>query len=89
MKLEVLVQKNKEAIVVSLASGKYKVSIIPNWSWRYDETTITITENHIQKQPVLSNSINVNIYTDQYTDVATSYKITNKNWLSTTKIINS
>jgi len=89
MKLEVLVQKNKEAIVVSLASGKYKVSIIPNWSWRYDETTFTITENHIQKQPVLSNSINVNIYTDQYTDVATSYKITNKNWLSTTKIINS
>ena len=85
--LSAVVQKGKDVIITNLPSGLYKVSIIPDWSWRYDENIkYEITENSITKDVIESTSVHINVLSEQYTDIFTYYTINNKNWLSTTYI---
>lgn len=90
IKLEVVTQKGSPASVVDIPTGIYKVTIIPTWPWRYDKLVkYDITENSIKLNRVTKESVNINIYSEQYTYVDTSYTQLNKKYLSTTKITES
>ena len=84
--MEVVVQKGNPAKIVSVPTGNYRLSIIPNWSWRYNQNiTYTITENSVTRTTT-NNYIDVNVYTDQITSVETDYIMNNKLWISATDI---
>ena len=84
--LKVVVQKDKPVQITNLATGYYRISIVPNWSWRYDETIkYTIIEN--SKTRTKNNKyVDVIVYTEQTTEVKTDYTMNNKLYLSKTDI---
>lgn len=81
--MEVLVRKGIDTKIVMVPTGVYKVSIVPSWSWRYNEKIgYDVVENSVLLDRVEAKSVNINVYTDQFTEVNTLYNIENKLWFS-------
>ena len=69
--------------IVLVPSGVYKITIIPTWSWRYnEEVTFKVTENSITKDNEIGVSVRIRIYSEKTTDIENDYVIENKKWLS-------
>lgn len=80
--VEVIVFKNDKAIINSIPSGEYKVTLISDWSWRFNDTVdYQVIENKVAQDIVNSNSVVVNVFSGQPTKINTYYNYTNKNWL--------
>ena len=83
LSLKVLTTKSKPSLVALVPSGVYKITIIPTWSWRYNEkVTFKVTENSITKDNEIGLSVRIRIYSEKTTDIETDYVIENKKWLS-------
>ena len=80
--INVVVTKGNNTFIGSVPSGIYKISLISDWSWRFkNSVNYQVTENSIKKDKGTNNSVIVNIYTEQTTDVETNYNYNNKSWL--------
>ena len=78
--INVVVTKGNDTFIGSVPSGIYKISLISDWSWRFkNSVNYQVTENSIKKDKGTNNSVIVNIYTEQTTDVETNYNY--KSWL--------
>lgn len=91
--IEVVVTKNEDTIIASVPSGKYKISLLEPWTWRFNnKVNFKVTENSVTKDKGKNNYVTINIYTEQTTEVDTLYTYSNKNWLfesDTTEWINN
>ena len=87
IEIEVVAQKNKDAIIVDMPTGIYKVTIIPTWSWRYSENVnFEVIENDVKKDKLTNKSVTVNVYSEQFTKVNTTYNFLDKHWICQTFI---
>ncbi|MBQ4634745.1 MAG: hypothetical protein IJB71_05305, partial [Bacilli bacterium] len=87
IEIEVVAQKNKDAIIVDMPTGIYKVTIIPNWSWRYSENVnFEVIENDVKKDKLTNKSVTINVYSEQFTKVNTTYNFLDKHWICQTFI---
>lgn len=69
----VSVDPSKPTIVKKMPSGKYKLTLIPKWSWRYeDKVSANILVNNTTSKAE-DNSFEFNIYSNQTTKCETSY----------------
>ena len=86
--INTLVQKGKDVTIIDMPTGIYKVTIIPEWSWRYNENVkFKVIENSVEKDSVTSKSVNFNVYSEQYTNINTYYEFIDKHWLSQSSIV--
>ena len=70
---------SKSTIVNKIPAGTYKLTLIPNWSWRYNDTTnVKITANNISKE-LETNTFEFNVYSNQITKCITSYSLKSNN----------
>lgn len=67
------VDSSKSSIIRKLPSGRYKLTLIPEWSWRYENKVSAniMVNNSIFKTE--NNSFEFNIYSNQMTKCETSY----------------
>lgn len=67
------VDSSKSSIIRKLPSGRYKLTLIPEWSWRYENKVSAniMVNNSISKTE--NNSFEFNIYSNQMTKCETSY----------------
>ena len=87
--LQVIVLKNESAFINSIPSGKYKIRLLSDWSWRFIPTVeYKVTENNKEKDKVDSNYVVLNIFSGQTTKVNTYYNYSNKSWLYDKDITN-
>ena len=86
--MEIVTQKGNPAIITDMPTGLYRVTVKPTWSWRYDTQTIfEIVENSVSREKETTESVIINVYSEQFTDVNTEYTINNKHWIAKTEII--
>ena len=86
--INTLVQKNKDINVVDIPTGIYKITIVPSWSWRFNQNVnYKIIENDTEKEVITAKSVKVNVYSEQYTNINTTYTYLDKHWLTETSII--
>ena len=86
--MEIVTQKGNPAIITDMPTGLYRVTVKPTWSWRYDTQTIfEIVENSVSREKETTESVIINVYSEQFTDVNTEYTINNKHWITKTEIV--
>ena len=86
--INTLVQKEQDVTIIDMSTGIYKITIIPSWSWRYNENVkFKVVENSIEKDIITSKSVRFNVYSEQYTNINTYYEFIDKHWLSQSSIV--
>ncbi len=70
---------SEPTIVNKIPAGTYKLTLIPSWSWKYnDKANVKITSNNISNE-LETATFEFNVYSNQITKCITSYSLKSNN----------
>lgn len=72
--MKILISKDLPLLVLRLPIGTYKITFIPDWSWRYGDSTLN--------SPYLNSSNEFSLKSGNIVNISSSFELVNKDWLS-------